>query len=51
MPQARPHTKKSKKRIIARKDARRKGTGKSIGIPPKGSSKKAGLHPHAAAGV
>jgi hypothetical protein len=44
MPQARPHTKKSQKRIIARKEARRKGTGKSIGIPPKGSNKKPGLH-------
>ncbi len=37
MPPARPHTQKSKKRIMARKAARRKGTGKSIGIPPKGS--------------
>jgi hypothetical protein len=50
MPPARPHTKKSKKRIVARKDARRKGTAKSIGIPPKGSNKKPGLR-HAAPAV
>lgn len=35
MPQARPHTKAQKKRIMRRKAARRKGNGKSIGIPPK----------------
>lgn len=40
MPQARPHTQKSKKRILARKAARRKGTAKSIGIPPRGPSGK-----------
>ena len=40
MPQSRPHTKASKKRIMARKTARRKGTGKSIGIPPRGSKQK-----------
>jgi hypothetical protein len=37
MPQSRPRTEKSKKRIMARKAARRKGSAKSIGIPPKGS--------------
>jgi hypothetical protein len=37
MPQARPHSQKSKKRIMARKAARRKGSAKSIGIPPKHS--------------
>ena len=35
MPQSRPRTQKSKKRIMARKAARRKGSAKSIGIPPK----------------
>ena len=50
MPQARPHTQKSKKRIIKRKEDRRKGTAKCIGIPPKGSNKRPGLRYAAAAG-
>lgn len=49
MPQARPHTQKSKKRIIKCKEDRRKATAKSIGIPPKGSNKKPGLRYAAAA--